>query len=195
MAPVIEEKLEAGDRPAYRLWQGFGDQAMTDRETLATIGRVAGLAHDREGQLCDFAAAQALRESLVGDRVLIQARGEGGTLTYKRADTFPASPRFGSPEYNRQEQQRADAIEANRLRMIDEASQSAYDHSPLAIQKREDEAFTRRLIREEVPALMRDALREEARSAVLELLGEIDRPLAARLRAQLEEREHRRDAA
>lgn len=195
MATVIEDQLQAGDRPAYTIWTRIGDQAMSDREVLAAIARIAGLAHTREGELVDGAAAEALRTSLVFNGTLIETRDAGGALTYKRAVEFHASPAFGSPEYNRQQEQRNDAIEANRLRMIDEASQSAYDHSPVAIQKREDEAFFRRLIREEVPELMRERLREEARAAVLELLGEIDRPMAARLRAQLEERERTRDAA
>jgi hypothetical protein len=211
MAAVIEEQLEAGDRPAYRIWSRIGDQAMTAREVDAAIGRIAGLAHTREGELVDCAAAEALRILSVENGTLIQTRDAAGTLTYRRADEFVPSPAFGSPEYNCRQQQRADAIEANRLRMIDEASQSAYDHSPLAMQKREDEAFFRKLVREDGPELLREAIREqaraavlellgdvdrreEARAAVLELLGEIDRPMAVRLRAQLEEREHRRDA-
>lgn len=211
MAAVTEDQVPAGDRPAYRIWRGLGEQAMSDREVLAAIGRIAGLAHTREGELVDRAAAEALRLLSVENGTLIETRDANGTLTYKRADVFTPSPELGSVEYNRQQEERAGAIEANRLRMIDEARQSAYDKSPLAIQKREDEAFFRKLIREEAPALlreamrelvreegselMREALREEARSAVLELLGEIDRPMAARLREQLQEREQRRDAA
>lgn len=191
----VRGQLQPGDQPAFRIWSQLSNEPMSDREVLAAIGRIVGLAHDRDGHLCDLAAAHGLREQLVGGGELVVARDAQGATTYKRAAEFHPSGAIGSTEYNRQQQQRNDAIEANRLRMIDEAAQSAYDASPLAHQKREDHAFILQTLREDGAAVLREAFREEIRAAVLELLSDLDQPTAARLRAQLEVRESNRSAA
>jgi len=171
----VQGQLQPGDQPAYRIWSQLGDRVMSGREVLGAIARIANLAHTKEGELIDRGAAEALRTLSVENGTLIEGRDAGGTRTFRRAAQFVPSPPFGSREYNRQQQRRNDVMEADRLRLIDEASQSAFENSPVAIQKREDRAFIVQTLREESAGIVREELRgllAEASNTELDALRE-----------------------
>jgi hypothetical protein len=211
---MAAQQIPAAERRLYRLWQSLPTGQLTERELWDAICVAAG-------QPGDQAFAQAIVANLLmptpvrvdgeltWQRALTLRKDGRGKPIYQRTEEYPVGEDagIGSDAFNQQLAARA-AKEREDLDRLDADRQRRRDESPWAIIERGRLEGVREVIRNEGGALLREAIREqvlellgeidqreEIRAAVLELLGEIDRSLAARLRAQLKEREQRRDAA
>jgi hypothetical protein len=193
---MAERQIPDSERRLYRLWQALPTGALTERELEDAVCAAAGQPGDQA--FAKAIVANLLMQTpvrvdgeLTWQRALIQRKGDSGKLVYERSATYPVGERadYGSDAFNAQlaaraqrEKEDQDRLEADRQRQRDE--------SPWAIEQRNRDDRVRELIRDEGGALLREAIRVEARAAVLALLSDLDQSTAARLRAQLESREH-----
>jgi len=211
---MAAQQIPAAERRLYRLWQSLPTGPLTERELWDAIC----VAADQPG---DQGFAQAIVANLLmptpvrvdgeltWQRALTLRKDDRGKLVYQRTEAYPVGEDagIGSDAFNQQLAARA-AKEREDLDRLAADRQRQRDESPWAIMERGRLEQVREVIRAEGGALLREAIREqvlellgegdrrgEIHAAVLELLSDLDQSTAARLRAQLEARENRRDAA
>lgn len=197
----VAAQIPANERRLYRIWRAIPTGPLTERELEETIAAAA----DRPG---DHAFAAAIRANLqmptpvrvdgelVYQYAMTVGKDDQGKLVYQRSAEYPVGEdaSFGTPAFNEVLAARAER-EKEELDRLDADRQRQRDESPWAIEQKDRAEQVREVIRAEGGALLGEVIREETRAAVLELLSDLDQSTAARLRAQLAQREGRNVAA
>jgi len=194
---MTAQQIPHAERRLHQLWSELPTGPLTERELEDAICKTVGQPGDQAFAQAIIAQLQMptpvrVDGELVWKRALTLRAGEQGKKPfYERASEYPVgeSADFGSDAYNQQLAARAER-EKQDLDRLDADRERQRLESPFALMQRDRDDRTRELIRTEGGALIRDAIREEVRAGVLELLDDLDLPTAARLRAQLEVREH-----
>jgi len=190
------QQVPHAERRLYELWLTIPTGPLTERELEDAICKTVGQPGDQAfaqaivAQL-EMQAPVRVDGELVWQRALTRRRDDRGKLVYERAAEYPVAEDagYGSEAFNAQLAARAER-EKQDLERLEADRERQRGESPWAIEQRNRDDRVRELIRAEGGALLREAIREEARAAVLALLSDLDQSAAARLRAQLEVRQH-----
>jgi hypothetical protein len=137
----------------FAIWRALPPDPLTESQLEAAVLKVL----DGPGREAD---ASAHVSSLVHSAAVVPTRDEAGVVRFAKAETFPEWPEEvgpGTEAYDRQTAELSDQLE----RQLDDADEEKFRNSPQNRQRQELEQVVRLVIGNELPAMLREAVRAE----------------------------------
>jgi hypothetical protein len=185
---VSAQQVPARAQRLFSIWSRLSADPMSEDEFLAAITRALDRGPGAEADVSAF------RHSLVGCGSVTARRGEDGSLSYEKAETFPTWPENNGPGSASYDQQTAE-LAAEQERQFDRAAAEVERNAPQNRQREELDAHIRKVVDERIDARLaelrrasdgaaltraRELLRQSRQSAEAEAPATTTRPGVAR---------------